>query len=90
MGMCVRSIIEKAEFNMSKLDWKNSGNGCYLIDTNGYSYSHSDQEYNQVSRSFRFNQGDVITIEYDPIEERLRFIKNGGCEQFEMPVGRLG
>jgi len=38
-----------------------------------------------VSKSFKFYDGDVIYIEYDPIDKKLRFSKNK-IEYFEMPI----
>ena len=39
-----------------------------------------------MDKSFKFGKGDVIYIEYDPIESKLRFSKNKGDKYFEMPI----
>ena len=36
-------------------------------------------------KSFEFDSGDVIYVEYDPIDLKLRFSKNK-VDKFEMPI----
>jgi len=38
-----------------------------------------------VYRYFKFVVGDVIVCEIDPIDCRLRFVKNN-VDEFEMPI----
>lgn len=57
----------------------------YLIGSNGRCFSHSHQEFNCVFKCFGFYVGDVIVCEYDGVEFKLRFIKNG-VDKFEMQV----
>ena len=37
-------------------------------------------------KSFKFGSGDVIYIEYDPIESKLRFFKNKVDDYFELSM----
>ena len=57
-----------------------------MISSGGYCYSHSEKEFNHVFKSFKFGEGDVIYIEYDSIESKLKFSKNNFDEYFEMPI----
>ena len=56
-----------------------------MINSSGWCFSHSEKEFNGVVKSFKFGDGDVIYIEYDPIESKLRFSKNK-VVYFEMPI----
>ena len=38
-----------------------------------------------MEKSFKFGSNDVIYVEYDPIDLKLRFSKNK-VEYFEMPM----
>jgi len=60
------------------LKWEGIGHGLYLISSTGYSYSHSHEEFNSVKKNFRFDEGDVIRVEYDSIDSKIRFISNYG------------
>ena len=60
-------------------------NGLYMIASYGYSWSHSQKEFNCVFKSFKFGENDVIYVEYDPIDLKLRFSKNKE-NYFEMSI----
>lgn len=47
-----------------------------MIDSYGGFWCHSQKNFNQVGKSFTFDENDVILIEYDPIDNKLRFSKN--------------
>ena len=55
-------------FNFQNFKWEETGHGCYLIGSGGYCYNHSMKEFNNVTKSFRFEEGDVVFVEYDPIK----------------------
>jgi len=57
----------------------------YVISSGGRCFSHSKKKFNYVSNGFYFGDGDVIYIEYDPIDRKLRFSKNK-VEYFDMPI----
>ena len=63
-------------FNSQNLNWKETGHGLYMIGSGGSCYSHSQKEFNNVDKSFRFGVNDVIYVEYDPINLKLRLSKN--------------
>jgi hypothetical protein len=42
----------------------NLGHGSYLISSNGYSWSHTEQANNIAVVSFKFKEGDLIQLEY--------------------------
>lgn len=48
----------------------------YFISSNGIAFSTSNNQYKNVNKIFTFNEGDLIYVEYDPIDWRLRFRKN--------------
>ena len=58
----------------------------YLIGSKGLFLSHSVKEYNFSSKSFSFEENDIIFMEYNPFEWMLVFIKNLNEDKFEMPI----
>jgi len=42
----------------------NLGHGSYLISSNGYSWSHTEQTNNITVVTFKFKEGDLIQLEY--------------------------
>ena len=84
-GVCLKSKMQKYNFNDQNINWKETGHGLYLIDSIGFCLSHSHQEFNDVRKNFYFTEGDVIVCEYDGIDCKLRFIKNS-VDKFEMPM----
>ena len=61
IGICLKNSIVKAGY---KFNYTVNYHGSYLISTNGYSWSHSQPEFNAATKSFSFHSGDVIKIEY--------------------------
>ena len=62
VGICLKqSIINlKYQFNYS-----NIGHGSYLLSSNGYTWSHSDKNYNSVYKGFSYGINDIIEMTYD-------------------------
>jgi len=85
LGVCLKSKILNNNFNSKKINWRETGHGLYMIGSFGHCYSHSYKEFNDVFKSFKFEDGDVIYIEYDPIDFKLRFSKNK-VEYFELSI----
>lgn len=79
LGICLKNIIKNANYHFN---YNNIGHGSYLISSNGYSWSHSVKEFNSASKTFHFTVNDIIYMEFDPIEKKLRFRKNKGNEKF--------
>ena len=48
----------------------------YMNDSDGQCNSHSQKEFNCEDLGLEFDEGDVILIEYDPVNNKLRFSKN--------------
>jgi len=69
VGICLRKSIKDAHFHFN---YTNIGHGSYLISTNGYSWSHSVKEFNSASKTFHFTVNDIVYIEYDPEQNKLR------------------
>lgn len=40
----------------------NLGHGSYLISSNGYSWSHTEQSNNIAIVNFKFKEGDIVQI----------------------------
>ena len=76
MGVCLKSKMINYDFNSKNMKGNEKGHGLYMIDSRGLCYSHSQKEFNRVNKSFKFGVNDVIYVEYDPIDLKLRFIKN--------------
>ena len=83
VGICLKNSISAANYHFN---YTNIGHGSYLISTNGYSWSHSVKEFNSAFKTFQFTVNDIIYIEYDPKEGKLRFQKNTGAEKFELDI----
>jgi hypothetical protein len=73
IGISLHNLIKNANFHFN---YTVIGHGSYLISSNGYSWSHSQKEFNSAFKSFTFVVNDVIFIEYDPVALKLRFHKN--------------
>ncbi len=67
-------------------NYTNIGHGSYLISTNGYTWSHSVKEFNSAFKCFQFTINDVVYIEYDPQNLKLRFRKNQGNDKYELDI----
>lgn len=67
-------------------NYTNIGHGSYLISTNGYTWSHSIKEFNSAFKCFQFTVNDIVYIEYDPLNLKLRFRKNQGNEKYELDI----
>jgi len=41
LGVCLKSKMINYNFNSENIKWKETGNGLYMIDSDGYCHSHS-------------------------------------------------
>lgn len=73
--------MQKIGFDIQKVIYSQE-HGSYIINAGGYCWSHSSKVFNRVDKSFKFNQGDTIFMEYDPINWVLRFRRNIIGERF--------
>ncbi|KAL4485036.1 hypothetical protein ABPG72_014556 [Tetrahymena utriculariae] len=83
VGICfARSIKEKSyKFLHDKI-----GYGYYFISQNGYSWSHSYQDQHCVQKSFNFITGDIICIEFNPIQKKLKFYNKSNNLKYNMDI----
>ena len=70
IGICNKNIIQKKnyQFNYSAI-----GHGAYMISSNGGSWSSTDNYYNNIIKSFKFYEEDIIICDYDPIQHIILF-----------------
>ena len=73
IGMSLKKQIMTANYNFH---YTILGHGSYLISTNGYSWSHSEKEFNSAFKCFTFAVGDTVFMEYNPFTKKLKFRKN--------------
>lgn len=86
IGISLHNVIKNANFHFN---YTVIGHGSYLISSNGYSWSHSQKEFNSAFKSFNFVVNDVVYVEYDPIALKLRFLKNSSTDpkdKFELDI----
>jgi len=86
IGISLHNLIKNANFHFN---YTVIGHGNYLISSNGYSWSHSQKEFNSAFKSFNFLVNDIIYIEYDPVALKLRFLKNSSNDpkdRFELDI----
>jgi hypothetical protein len=70
VGVCHRNKIVAGKFNFQ---YSNTGHGNYLISSNGYSWSSYKLEFNSKFESFSFTTGDIIHVEFNPKERKVKF-----------------
>jgi hypothetical protein len=60
VGMCNKKkvIDNKYKFPVE------GGHGCYIISSNGGSWSNYESSNNRVVKSFHFKENDTILVEY--------------------------
>lgn len=71
--MSLKNVITKANF---MFNYSSIGHGSYMISNNGYSWSHSAPEFNSAHKTFHYAVNDIVYMEYDKINKKLRFRKN--------------
>lgn len=76
-------MISKANFHFN---YHNIGHGSYLISGNGYSWSHSQKDFNSAYKSFSYTTGDIIHIQYNSYEKKLKFYKNEKEKEFILDI----
>ena len=63
VGICLKNEIIKASY---KFNYTKAFHGSYLVSANGYSWSHSDTNFNSKYKGFCFSAGDVVSVIYNP------------------------
>ncbi len=62
----------------------NLGHGSYLISSNGYSWSHTEQSNNIAVVTFKFKEGDLIQLEYE--KTKLIFSNKNSNDKYELKL----
>lgn len=83
IGICLKNAIKNANYFFN---YTSIGHGSYLISSNGYSWSHSVKQFNSAFKTFQFAVNDVVYLEYDPKEGKLRFKKATGPDTFALDI----
>lgn len=75
---------------VKKIPFREVGHGYYTIWDGGWVLSDSDQEANNQTKSFKFENEDIIDVRYMPLKERVVFEKRGALwsRKFEMKIAR--
>lgn len=58
----------------------------YMVNSAGFSFSHSSSTINNKNGEFIFNENDIISIEYNPIDWKLKFRKTNDYHFLEMQI----
>ena len=84
VGIMFRGAVERNEFEFD--NYKTVGHGCYLLDSNRWSYSDHDEDYNCKPLGFEYSHNDIVKVEI--FNDVIRFSKMAfGWEEekFELP-----
>ncbi len=72
MGVAFKKITEENEF---KFDPYSINHGAFMISANGGVWAHQNPELNNKVRSFKFEEGDIITCIVEPESKKIYFVK---------------
>lgn len=61
LGIMFRNTVEKNQYEFD--NYKTVGHGTYLMDSNRWCYSDTDEDYNCKPLGFQYGHNDVIKIE---------------------------
>ncbi len=82
LGICRSDVQTPLD---GKINWGQTGHGCYLFCSNGWVFSHSDATANSgESYSLKFDSGHTVEMRYDPTRGTLKASK--GNKQYELYV----
>jgi hypothetical protein len=72
VGVAFKKITEENQFTF---DPYNINHGAFMISANGGAWAHQTPELNGKVRSFKFEEGDIITCIVDPESKKIYFVK---------------
>lgn len=75
--------IKGVNFDFS---YTNANHGNYLISSNGYSWNGYKMQFNSKFEPFTFATGDIISVQYDPINNKVTFQKDGHDQIFSYDI----
>ena len=70
VGICMQKIIVNANY---KFNYTQTYHGSYLISSNGYSWSHSQTQFNSHQNAYNFLEGDIIKISLNLSKKEVTF-----------------
>lgn len=70
VGICQQKTIVNANY---KFNYTQTYHGSYLISSNGYSWSHSQPQFNSHQNAYNFLEGDTIKITLSTINNEVTF-----------------
>jgi len=73
VGLVKYEFLRKSQYKFLYNDTPINKRGYYLISSNGYCWSDSDDNVNKRELSFKFDTGTIIAITYDPENKILSF-----------------
>ena len=76
IGICNKDKIS-ANY---ELNTQAAGHGCHHISYDGYCWCDGGSE-NEQYIGWYFNQGDKVTLTFNPVEKSLKFVKNSEVTQ---------
>jgi hypothetical protein len=56
--------------------YNNTGHGCYMISSNGGSWSHIEPSLNNTVKTFKFGKGDTVRVTVKLAEDLVTFTKD--------------
>lgn len=83
IGVCKKDKISgNYEFNSSQ-----TGHGTYQISFDGYGWCDGNSSINQQYTGWYFNQGEKVTVQFNPKIKKLKFYKNlDESNSYQMPI----
>lgn len=69
IGICSEKASKQQNFVRGY--WANPGHGHYAVGSDGYTYSHSDKQFNYKRQAFRINKGDLLKLSFDTGRRKL-------------------
>ena len=72
LGIALKGVVHKNNYNF---DGRGAlGHGCYMVDTYGNSFSHTEKDTNNVNVMRDFNKNQVVLrVTFDPIKNKVYF-----------------
>lgn len=82
LGVCVKSKVVSANYYFNTED---IGHGAYTISNDGYSWHNTETSSNSYYHGWSFNQGDIVTMTFDPKTKSIKYSKENNDKEHELP-----
>jgi hypothetical protein len=73
IGVCHEKIAKTAAFYFNTAS---VGHGAYVVSHDGYSWHHTVSSLNSYFNNWTYQQGDIVTVVWNPKTKTLRYTKN--------------